>query len=191
MNNQPDQHYIDLILKGKVNSFAILVERYKQMVYTLAIRIVKNKERAEEISQDVFVKAYLNLPKFKGESKFSTWLYKIAYYASLDDLKKNKREVISDTIELVNEKNISHIETALDELEIKERKEIIKKALLKLNPEESTLLTLFYFEESTIKELSEILGLSQDNVKVKLFRSRKKMAKVLQHLFEPNTINLI
>lgn len=191
MNNLPDQHYIDLILKGKVNFYATLVERYKHMVYTLCLRIVKNKERAEEISQDVFVKAYQNLSKFKGESKFSTWLYKITYYASLDAIKKMKREVVSDAIELVNEKNVSHIETALDELENKERKEIIDKALSKLNVEDSTILTLFYFEESTIKEISEVLDLSQDNVKVKLFRSRKKLAQVMQHLFEPNTINMI
>ena len=78
MNTKPDEYYIKQTLSGNVNAFAILVERYKNMVYTLSIKIVKNKEEAEEISQDAFVKAYKSLKNFKGESKFSTWVYKIA-----------------------------------------------------------------------------------------------------------------
>jgi RNA polymerase sigma-70 factor (ECF subfamily) len=87
MSNKPDEYYIQQTLNGNVNDYAFLVEKYKHMVFTLTIRIVKSREEAEEVSQDVFVKAYKNLKNFKGDSKFSTWLYKIAYYASLDVLK--------------------------------------------------------------------------------------------------------
>lgn len=191
MTNQPDEYYINLILKGNVNSYTVLVERYKQMVFTLAIRMLKNREGAEEISQDVFVKAYQNLSKFKGESKFSTWIYKIAYYASLDAIKKNKRQIASDDIDAVKEVNLESMENTLHYLENKERIAIINKALFQLKEEDRILLTLFYFEEISIKEISKIMNLTDDNVKVKLFRARKKLANVLKNVVEPNTINLV
>lgn len=191
MTKQPDEYYINLVLTGDVNSYAVLVERYKQMVFTLAIRILKNREGAEEISQDVFVKAYQKLSSFRGDSKFSTWLYKIAYYTSLDEVKKSKRQIVSDDIDSVNELNYSVLENSLQYIEDKERKEIINEALYRLKEEERILLTLFYFEESSMKEISKIMDLTIDNVKVKLFRSRKKLAIVLKNVIEPNTINLI
>lgn len=83
-----DQHYINLIIDGDTNAFAVLVNRYKDLVFTLALRMLKNREEAEEVSQDAFIKAYKSLNKFKGDSKFSTWIYKITYNTSLDRIKK-------------------------------------------------------------------------------------------------------
>jgi len=191
MNTKPDEYYIKQTLNGNVNAFAILVERYKNMVYTLSIKIVKNREEAEEISQDSFVKAYKNLSSFKGESKFSTWVYKIAYYASLDAVKRNKRFSNNENIDDLKIGNLSEIQGALEYLHEKERKKVISKALLKLNEDERTILTLFYFEELPIKEISKIINLSEDNIKVKLYRSRKKLAVFLKHVIEPRTIELI
>jgi len=191
MNTKPDEYYIKQTLNGNVNAFAILVERYKNMVYTLSIKIVKNREEAEEISQDSFVKAYKNLSSFKGESKFSTWVYKIAYYASLDAVKRNKRFSNNENIDDLKIGNLSEIQGALEYLHEKERKKVISKALLKLNEDERTILTLFYFEELPIKEISKIINLSEDNIKVKLYRSRKKLAVFLKHVIEPRTIDLI
>jgi RNA polymerase sigma-70 factor (ECF subfamily) len=74
-----DQVYIEKIINGDTNAFSILVERYKDLVYTLAIRMVKHKEEAEEITQDTFIKAYKSIHKFKGDSKFSTWIYRVDY----------------------------------------------------------------------------------------------------------------
>ena len=73
-----DENYIEKILHGDSNAFAFLIDKYKDMVFTLAIKMVKNREVAEEVAQDAFLKAYKYLPKFKGDAKFSTWLYKIA-----------------------------------------------------------------------------------------------------------------
>jgi len=87
-----DQIIIDQILEGDTNAFSVLVDRYKDLVFTLAIRMVKNREEAEEVSQDTFIKVYKSLSKFKGNSKFSTWIYKVAYNTCLDRLKKIKRE---------------------------------------------------------------------------------------------------
>ncbi len=191
MNNQQDEYYIEQTLEGNVNAFAFLVEKYKHMVFTLTIRIVKNREEAEEVSQDVFVKAFRNLENFKGDSKFSTWIYKIAYYASLDVIKRNKRQIKSENIETVYEGDLGNVQDALKYLHDKERKKIINEALLKLNEEERIVLTLFYFEELPIKEISKVVNLSEDNIKIKLFRSRKKLATILKHVIEPKTIDLI
>jgi RNA polymerase sigma factor (sigma-70 family) len=190
MNNKPDEYYITQTLNGNVNAYAFLVEKYKHMVFTLSIRIVKNREEAEEISQDVFVKAYTNLKSFKGDSKFSTWIYKIGYYASLDAIKRNKKQINSENIDEIYEADLGVLQNALSYLEEKERKSIIKKSLLKLNEDEQVILTLYYFEEMPLKEISEVVNLSVDNIKVKLFRARKKLATILEHVIEPKTINL-
>lgn len=190
MSNKPDEYYINQMLNGNVNAYAFLIEKYKHMVFTLSIRIVKNREEAEEISQDVFVKAYTNLKSFKGDSKFSTWIYKIAYYASLDVIKRNKKQINSENIDEIYEGDLGVLQDALSYLEEKERKSIIKKSLLKLNEDEQVILTLYYFEEMPLKEISEVVNLSLDNIKVKLFRARKKLATILEHVIEPKTINL-
>ena len=77
-----DEYYIDLIINGDTNAFEVLVDRYKDMVFTLTLRILKNREEAEEAAQDTFMKTYKSLSRFKGDSKFSTWIYKIAYNTS-------------------------------------------------------------------------------------------------------------
>ena len=82
MSQNADQHYIEAVINGDTRAFSVLVDRYKYMVFTLAVKILKSQEEAEEVSQDVFVKAYTALSTFKGDAKFSTWLYKIAYYQS-------------------------------------------------------------------------------------------------------------
>ena len=191
MKTKPDAYYIEQTLSGNINAFAFLVEKYKHMVYTLTIRIVKDREEAEEVSQDAFVKAFKNLGKFNGESKFSTWVYKIAYYASLDVLKKKKRFVNSGNIDEFNDVDLGNIKDALEYLHEKERKKVINDALLKLNEDERIILTLYYFEELPVKEISKVVNLSEDNIKTKLFRSRKKLATILKHVIEPRTIDLI
>ena len=92
-----DQHYINLVLDGDANAFTSLVNRYKNMVFTLTLRMLKNREEAEEVAQDTFIKMYKSLNKFKGDSKFSTWVYRIAYNTSLDRLKKNKKYILTPT----------------------------------------------------------------------------------------------
>ncbi len=93
MTTNQDQIIIDKILKGDTNAFAVLVDSYKDLVFTLALRMIKNREEAEEVSQDTFIKVFKSLDKFKGESKFSTWIYRVAYNTCLDRLKKIKRRI--------------------------------------------------------------------------------------------------
>ena len=189
MSQKPDDYLIDKVIKGENNAYAELVDRYKQMVYTLAYKIVKNREDAEEVAQDTFVKAYNALNDFKGDSKFSTWLYKIAYYRSLDYLNKNKRRVETTKIDISEEYNIASLDDALDALEAKDRTEIIKHAIQKLPGEDSVLITLYYFETLSMNEISKVMGISPNTIKVRLFRGRKRLAKILENNLEKEIIH--
>ena len=158
------------------------------MVFTLALKMVKNNEDAEEVAQDVFLKAFTALKSYKGEAKFSTWLYKIAYYRSLDYLKKNKRQLQTSAIDISEEYSIAALDETLDELESAERKQMIRQAMEELAPDDSIIITLYYFEELSLKEIAKVMGLTPNNVKVRLFRSRSRMAKVLKSKLEPEMI---
>ncbi|MGK0252815.1 MAG: RNA polymerase sigma factor (sigma-70 family) [Mariniflexile sp.] len=183
-----DQHYINLILNGDARAFSILVDRYKDLVFSLTIKMLKNREEAEEVSQDTFIKVYKSLPKFKGDSKFSTWIYKIAYNSCLDRLKKNKKFYNNVPIDEFTENQVKTIDNALENLETKEREQAIQDCIALLPSEDGFLLTLYYFEDQSLEEISKVMDLTPNNVKVKLFRSRKKLATILKERLEPEII---
>jgi RNA polymerase sigma-70 factor (ECF subfamily) len=183
-----DRVYIDRILNGDSNAFSILVDRYKDLVYTLAIRMMKHKEEAEEVAQDTFIKVFSSLNKFKGDSKFSTWIYKVAYNTCLDRLKKNKRKQGTVAIDEYTEHQVKTIDNAFDKLAAEEQQLAIQKCLEQLPSEDNFLMTLFYFEELSLEEISKIVGLTPNNIKVKLFRSRKKLATIMKSQLDNETI---
>ncbi len=185
MNHQSDQYYINQVLEGQVNAFSVLVERYQGLVYTVVYRMIKNKEQAEEVAQDSFIKAYKSLSKYRGDAKFSTWLYTIAYRKSLDSIKAAKRTMASELIEEISEGEIELVGDALGYLQAKERKEIISNSIMKLPEDEAAIITLYYFEEKSVKEIVDIIGITADNVKIKLYRSRKKLYSILKHHVSP------
>jgi RNA polymerase sigma-70 factor (ECF subfamily) len=183
-----DQFIINQIIEGDTNAFSVLVNRYKDLVFTLALKMLKNKEEAEEVSQDTFIKAYKSIHKFKGDSKFSTWIYRVAYNTCLDRLKKLKRTQHVVAIDEFTENEVKTIDNALDNLEAKERKQTIQECLHLLPAEDSFLLTLYYFEEQSLDEISKVVGITANNVKVKIFRSRKKLATIFKAKLEPEII---
>ncbi|AYN05924.1 MULTISPECIES: RNA polymerase sigma factor [unclassified Flavobacterium] len=189
MDKVNDQYYINQVLLGEVNMFAVLVDRYKDMIFTLAVKMVKNREVAEEVSQDTFIKIFNSLGKFKGDSKFSTWIYKIAYNTCLDYLKKNKKEEHNVVIDELKGCVVKTTTNALSILEDQERKQDIQNCLNLLPSEESFLLTLFYFEDQNLNEIGKIMDISANNVKIKLFRSRKKLAVILKEQLEPEILD--
>ena len=188
MTTNSDQHYINKVLQGDNTAFAILVDRYKDLIYTLALRMVKSREEAEEVSQDTFLKVFKSLSKFKGDSKFSTWIYRVGYNTCLDRLKKNKREHQTVAIDEFTEHQIKTLDNALDNMELEERKQAIQDCLQLLPSKDAYLITLYYFEELSLEEISKIIGVAANNVKVKLFRSRKKLATILKERLEPEII---
>ena len=183
-----DQYYINLIIEGNTNAFRTLVDHYKDLVFSLALKMVKNREEAEEVAQDTFIKVFKSLSQYKGDSKFSTWVYKVAYNTCLDRLKKQKREQCVIPINEYNVNQIKSIDNTLDALENEERKQTIQDCIQLLPSEDAFLLTLFYFEEQSLEDIAKVVNLTANNVKVKLFRSRKKLTTILKERLEPEII---
>lgn len=184
-----DQIIISNILEGNTNAFAQLVDRYKDLVFTLSLRMLRNREEAEEVSQDTFIKVFKSLNKFKGKSKFSTWIYRVAYNTCLDRLKKIKREYHVVAIDEFTEHQVKTLDNALEKMEQDEHKQKIQDCLDLLPGEDSFLLTLFYFEEQSLEEIAKVIGITANNVKVKLYRSRKKLSTILKEQLEPEIID--
>lgn len=183
-----DQHYINLIVGGDAKAFAILVDRYKDMVYTLSVKMLKRPEEAEEAAQDTFVKVYQSLNKFKGESKFSTWIYKVNYNTCLDRIKKYKKEHEAIPLDDWSESKMEAIGNVLDSISEKERTDTIQDCIRLLPEEDGFLLTLFYFEEQSLEEISKIIGITPNYVKVRLFRSKIKLTSILKNRLEPEIL---
>jgi len=188
MTTTKDQLYIDKVINGDASAFAYLVDNYKNMVFSLAYKMTKNKEEAEEVSQDTFIKAFKNLSNFKGDSKFSTWLYRICYHTTLDAIKKNKKNNYTFEINEVTYNQIQSVETILQGIERKERSVIMDKCLMKLPDEERSILWMFYYDELSLKEIIEVTNLSEANLKVKLHRARKKLLTIVEKNIEPEMI---
>ncbi|WP_317124825.1 RNA polymerase sigma factor [Mangrovimonas spongiae] len=188
MKDTNDQKIINQVLQGNTAAFVTLVDTYKNLVFSLALQMLKHREEAEEVAQDTFVKVYKSLEKFKGDSKLSTWIYKITYNNCLDRIKKNRTHFNEVPIDSFTERQVKSLDNAFNALVVAERQEAIKNCLGKLPNDEGFLLTLYYFEEKSLNEISKIMGVTQNNVKVKLFRSRKKLATILKQNLEPELI---
>ncbi len=175
-----DQRDIERTLKGDMKAFTLLVDRYKHMVFTLAIRMLRNREMAEEVSQDTFVKVYRSLAGFKGKSAFSTWIFKIAYNQCLDYLKKQEYgpEIMSSEPEILKYRSVG---PEVDvKLESDDLKGAIRQGLDALAPEDSLIITLYYLEEQNMEEISQIMGINTNTAKVRLHRSRQRLAEIMK-----------
>lgn len=183
-----DQHCIEKVLQGNTNAYAYLVDSYKDMVFGMALKIVREREEAEEVTQDTFIKAFKSLSSFKGDAKFSTWLYRIAYHNCMDRIKKQAKKHQLTQIDQVVENKIEALENTLDAIERKERSELLKECMDCLPEDEKSLLWMFYFDELSLKEIIEITGFSEANIKVKLFRARKRLLTIVKQKVEPEII---
>jgi RNA polymerase sigma-70 factor (ECF subfamily) len=171
-----DEIYIQQILQGDINAYRFLVEKYKDMVYTIAYGITQADLLAEEVAQDTFLKAFQNLEKFKKKAKFSTWLYRIAVNESLRKVRKKSLNFEHlDDLQLSDQK-IELKPEAIEQMHQVEQREMICNILNALNTNESLVLRLYYLEELSIEEISKIMRLSPSNAKVILYRARKSFA---------------
>jgi RNA polymerase sigma factor (sigma-70 family) len=178
-----DTDIIGRVLKGEQNAYSVLVDRYRNFVFTIVLRYIPLREDAEEVAQDVFVKTYRSLTDFKGNSKFSTWLYTIATTTALSFLRKTKTVVHSLNSENIHQSavNLNSHMTA-NQVETKSRSELVNNAIRLLNGEDAEIITLFYNAEQSIDEIARVLGILPNNVKIKLYRARTKLKeKMLQH----------
>ena len=188
MTTNEDQKLINAVSNGDTRAYGELVDRYKDLVYTLAYRMLKHREEAEEVAQDTFIKIFKSLDKFKGDSKFSTWIYRVAYNTCLDRIKKNKKYINDVEINEFTEHQVKTIDSALDQMEVKEKELAMKRCIASLPNEDSFLLTLYYFDDLSLDEISKIVGITANTIKVKLFRCRKKLAAILRAQLEPEII---
>jgi len=181
MTFKEDTFYIKQVLEGDNSAFAMLVERHKDMVFTIVIKLVKNHHEAEEVAQDVFIKAYQALPGFEGTARFSTWLYRIAYNTAISKLRKPKKVFAPIDENLIDNFTTDSVERGVEALSQEEMLLALNSVMEKLPEEDSLLLNLFYKNSMTVEDISQITGLTQSNVKVRLYRIRKRMYDELKN----------
>jgi RNA polymerase sigma-70 factor (ECF subfamily) len=181
MDARADIFYIEQVLEGKVNAFSYLVEKHKDRAFNLALRICGNNEEAEEVAQDAFLKAYRSLRDFRKKSSFSTWLYRIVYNTAISLVRTRKKGLLSigefpaEAVDFLG--SGSNEDEAFDEY----RDSLVNFALQKISDEERGLITLYYYNDLDIGEISRVTGINKSNVKVRLFRARRKMADIIRH----------
>lgn len=186
-----EKQLVNKVLKGDTSAFGYFVDTYQDMALTIAYRICNNMQDAEDVVQNAFVKAFHNLHTFRHTSKFSTWFYRIVYNTAISDGRASifKTEIadykLADT-----DGSFSDMDT-MDLIEEKERTEMMNKAMDKLPKDESLLLTLFYLEENSVKDIVLITGLTEANIKVKLHRARNRLKEVLTSMIKRENLDML
>jgi RNA polymerase sigma factor (sigma-70 family) len=179
-----DTEIIKKVLAGEQAIFAQLVQRYQSYVFTLVLRFTDNREDAEEISQDVFVKAYRSLADFRGDAKFSTWLYTIVRTSCITFLRKRRLNITS----LDNERTSLQLENrdsglTANAIEQKSKHAMVNAAIRMLSPDDTQILTLFYKGEQSLGEIGRVMGLDPNTIKVKLHRARNRLREKMEKHF--------
>lgn len=187
-NNDRSQKgdWLRLLCSGDKAAFAEFVNEYQQVVFLCCKTLGLNETEAEDVASETFLAAYQNLSKFRGQSKLSTWLWKIAYYKAIDYIRKNRRDLgrLDELDEQLADKKISQVAA---ELENKERSQIVWDTVRSLPGNWSIAMLLYYRENKSIIEISKIMNKRQGAVKTYLFRGRKKLKILLaDHIGDNN-----
>lgn len=187
-----DIEIIDAVLAGDVNAFAELVKRHQNYVFTLALRFTKNREEAEEVAQDTFIKAFRCLKDFKRTAKFTTWLYAIVYTTAMTYLRKKRLLTLS----INDEENPIELESRAfvlenNSAELKSRSFYLNLAIENLLPADATIITLFYKGEQSLEEIAQIMQMDANTIKVKLHRARLRLKEKLSLILKDEIKDLI
>ena len=180
MKFQDDSFYIEKVLHGDVSAYASIVAKHKNLVFSIALKILNNREDAEEIAQDAFLKAFRSLKTFERKSKFSTWLYRIAYNTAISKTRKKKMDAVEIDDHIMFNYSTDEISSNVHQLQENEQLQLIERAMQRLPENDNLLMTLYYKSENSIDDISYITGLSVSNVKVRLHRIRKKLYGEIQ-----------
>ena len=183
-----DSQIIDRIIGGDIDAYSLLVEKYKRLVLSIIFQVTGDREDSEELAQDVFVRVYTKLKTHRRDSKFASWIYRIALNTAIS--KKRMKAVRKIDIEDINE-NIPEfeVEDAFRKLEREERDEAVGRAVDQLDTEERLLISLRYYNDCSIPDIAGITRQTESNIKIKLFRIRKKLyAKLYPLLKQFNSI---
>lgn len=189
MEYKGDIIYIKQVKAGNKNAFSFLVNRHKDNVYNLAFRISGNHEEAEDIAQDSFIKAYRALHGFKLKSRFSTWLYRIVYNTAISRVRTRKKEILSLDEFPVDATDFIGYSSTEEDAEKEYRNSLINFALQKIDAEGRSLISLYYYKEMNIRDISDITGISISKAKVKLLRTRQKMLEIIEKVEKKKLVN--
>jgi RNA polymerase sigma factor (sigma-70 family) len=187
-----DIELITAILEGNTAVYAELVKRHQRYVFTLAMRYAKNREDAEEIAQDTFVKAYRALGTFKQSSKFSTWLFSITYTTAMTFLRKKR--LLTDSIN--DEESGIQLENHISAYQANGHDQrsgyvYLNQAIDQLLPDDAAIITLFYKGEQSLEEIGQALKMEPNTIKVKLHRARTRLKEKLQLLLKDEVKELL
>jgi RNA polymerase sigma factor (sigma-70 family) len=190
VTDKTDHEIIKEIQSGNISVYSVLLNKYKNMVFTLAYNIIQNREDAEELTQDVFIKVFNALSAFKGESLFSTWLYRIVINTSVNKKKLRKIKFSNIDSESLDDAQVD-LDTLINQHEKTDRKKIVQSAIKYLKDDERLCITLFYINELSLAEINELTEISISNIKILLHRGRKNLYLQLKMLLkaELNTLN--
>ena len=191
MEIKKDEYYIREILKGDSGSFSQLVERYSHLAFSLSMKILNQREDAEEAAQDSFITAYNSLNSFPNGSTFKTWFFRIVYNTSISRLRTRKNGEVKIEDVKISDADIHETESAVTQLNTEDRQKYLNIGLDRLEPEERALLKMYYFDDFSMDEISTITGLSVSNVKVKIHRSRKRLLQELKFVLKDEIISIL
>lgn len=185
MTREQEAAVIQAVLDGDVNAYEALVKEYEKNVYNLALRMTGNSEDAADMAQEAFIKAYNSLTAFRGDSKFSVWLYRIVSNVCLDFLRSRSRK---QTVSLSTE-NDDGEEVELDIadkthspeqlLDRSLTRDAVRRGLAALPPDHREILLLREIQGLSYEEIADVLGLEAGTVKSRIFRARKKLCSFL------------
>ena len=180
-----DKDLIAEVLEGSAESFEPLVVKYQSRIFALARRYARREDEVEDIVQTVFLKAYSKLSSYRGDAPFEHWLMRTATYTCYDFLRKHQRNREWNASDLSEEEN-DWFENIGEESTAETNREaastLVHKLLEGLKPEARHIITLLELEHQTVKEIAELTGLSESNVKVKAHRAREKMRSALARI---------
>ena len=186
-----DSILLNKISEGDEQAFQYFVEKYHQMVINICYNIVNNYDDAMDISQEVFIKIYESVKDFRGDSKISTWLYRISVNKSLNFLRSKKRQKWFPGLDAIfndEEKKIDPVDNdlnAIEHLEQDENKKALYYALHKLPEKQNIAISLNNFEDLSYKEISEVMNISVSEVGVLINRGKKKLEKLITKHYMP------
>jgi RNA polymerase sigma-70 factor (ECF subfamily) len=191
MEKQSDEYYIREILNGDTGSFSALVEKYQHLAFSLSMKIIGNREEAEDAAQESFIKAYNSLPFFNRKSTFRTWFFRIVYNTAISGQRAQNKPVYKIEDIRIPESELTATETTMNNFQTADRTKYLKMGLERLEPDEQVLLNLYYYDEMSMEEIAGIMGLTQSNVKVKIFRSRKHLLSELNRILKDEIISIL
>lgn len=155
--------------------YASLINKYKDLAYNIALKITRNEQDSEEIVQDSFLKAFKGLDQFKYESQFSTWFYRIVFNTAISSIRKKKLQSVEINSNIITRYEDSQLESVYLKLDDSDRKKLVSDAMAKIGELDYTVLSLFYYENLSLKEISKIVNKNENYLKVVLQRARIKL----------------